>query len=58
MLVAQPIPDADEIPRERRTPTSFRERVIEGVRELLEQLYLESVGDRSRDEYNGLNDSD
>jgi hypothetical protein len=37
---------------------SPRVRVIEGVRELLEQQYLESVGDRSKDEYSGLNDGE
>jgi hypothetical protein len=28
-----------------------RDRVIEGVRKLLEEQYLESVDDRSKDEY-------
>jgi hypothetical protein len=37
---------------------SPRKRVIEGVRELLEQQYLESVGDRSRDGYGRLNDAE
>jgi hypothetical protein len=37
---------------------SPRERIIEGVRELLEQQYLESVSDQSKDDYAGLNDSE
>jgi hypothetical protein len=41
-----------------RTLVSPRERIIEGVRELLEQQYLESVDDRSKDEYRGLNGSE
>jgi hypothetical protein len=51
-------PDADLIPRERRKPMSARMRVIEGVRELLEQQYLQSIGDRSKDEYGRLNDGE
>jgi hypothetical protein len=37
---------------------SPRERIIEGVRELLEQQYLESASDASKDEYRGLNDGE
>jgi hypothetical protein len=35
---------------------SPRDQLVEGVRKLLEQQYLESVDDRSSDEYGGLND--
>jgi hypothetical protein len=52
------IPDADLDARERRKPMSPRKRVIEGVRELLEQQYLESVGDRSKDEHGRFNDGE
>jgi hypothetical protein len=37
---------------------SPRERIIEGVRKLLEEQYLESVGERDRDEYRELNGSE
>ena len=35
---------------------SPRDRIIEGMRELLEEQYLESVSDRSKAEYAGLSD--
>jgi hypothetical protein len=37
---------------------SPRERIIEGVRKLLEKQYLESVGERDKDKYGGLNGSE
>jgi hypothetical protein len=37
---------------------SPRERIIEGVRKLLEEQYLESAGERDKDEYGGLNGSE
>jgi hypothetical protein len=37
---------------------SPRDRIIEGVRELLEKQYLESASDASKDEYRGLNGSE
>jgi hypothetical protein len=37
---------------------SPRDRIIEGVRKLLEQQYLESIGDQSKHEYARLSDSD
>ncbi len=37
---------------------SPRDRIIEGVRKLLEEQYLESVGERDKDEYGGLNGSE
>jgi hypothetical protein len=37
---------------------SSRERIIEGVRKLLEEQYLESVGERDQDKYDGLNGSE
>jgi hypothetical protein len=37
---------------------SPRERIIEGVRKLLEEQYLESVGEPDRDEYRELNGSE
>jgi hypothetical protein len=37
---------------------SPRDRIIEGVRKLLEEQYLESVGERDRDEYGRLNGSE
>jgi hypothetical protein len=37
---------------------SPRERIIEGVRELLEQEHLESVDDRSKDECRGSSGSE
>jgi hypothetical protein len=36
---------------------SPRDRIVEGVRELLEQQYLGSVGDQCRAEYARLSDS-
>jgi hypothetical protein len=35
---------------------SPRDQLVEGVRKLLEEQYFESVDDRSKDEYGGLND--
>ena len=37
---------------------SPRERIIEGVRELLEQQYLESVNDQSKHEYAGQSENE
>jgi hypothetical protein len=37
---------------------SPRDRIISGVRQLLEQQYLESVGDHAKDEYAGLSDDE
>jgi hypothetical protein len=37
---------------------SSRDRIVEGVRKLLEEQYLESVGERDKDEYGGLNGSE
>jgi deoxyribodipyrimidine photolyase-like uncharacterized protein len=36
---------------------SPRDRIVEGVRELLEKQYLEAAGDQSRVEYATLSDS-
>jgi hypothetical protein len=44
--------------RGQSTPMSPRDRIIEGVRKLLEEQYLESVGERDKDEYGGLNGSE
>ena len=33
---------------------SSRDRIVEGVRELLEQQYLQSTSDASKDKYNRL----
>jgi hypothetical protein len=35
-----------------------RDRIIEGIRQLLEQQYLESVNDRSKDEYARLSETE
>jgi hypothetical protein len=37
---------------------SSRDRIVEGVRKLLEEQYFESVGERDTDEYGRLNDSE
>jgi hypothetical protein len=37
---------------------SPRDRIIEGMRKLLEEQYLESVSERDRDDYRELNDSE
>jgi hypothetical protein len=37
---------------------SPRDQIMEGVRKLLEQQYLESVDDRAKDEYGSLNSSE
>ena len=37
---------------------SPRDRIVEGVRKLLEEQYLETVGERDKDEYGGLNGSE
>ena len=37
---------------------SPRDRIVEGVRKLLEEQYLESVGERDQDEYDRLNGSE
>jgi hypothetical protein len=37
---------------------SPRDRIVEGVRKLLEEQYLESVGERHKDEYDRLNGSE
>jgi hypothetical protein len=37
---------------------SPRERIIEGMRKLLEEQYLESVGEPDKDEYGRLNGSE
>jgi hypothetical protein len=37
---------------------SSRDRIVEGVRKLLEEQYLESVGERDKDKYDGLNGSE
>jgi hypothetical protein len=37
---------------------SPRDRIIEGVRKLLEKQYLESVGEREKDEFTGLSESE
>jgi hypothetical protein len=60
LRLLEQLPDAaeTEIPRERRTPMLPRDRIVEGVRELLEQQYFNSAGDRSKDEYGGLNDGE
>jgi hypothetical protein len=37
---------------------SPRDRIVNGMRKLLEQQYLESVGDQGKDEYAGLSDDE
>jgi hypothetical protein len=37
---------------------SPRDQIVEGVRKLLEEQYLESASDASKDEYGGLNGSE
>jgi hypothetical protein len=37
---------------------SPRDRIVRGVRQLLEQQYLESMGDHAKDEYVGLSDDE
>ena len=37
---------------------SPRDRIVNGVRELLEQHYLESVADQAKDDYAGLSDDE
>jgi hypothetical protein len=37
---------------------SPRDRIISGVRQLLEEQYLQSASDQAKDEYTGLNDDD
>jgi hypothetical protein len=37
---------------------SPRDRIVRGVRQLLEQQYLESMSDHAKDEYAGLSDDE
>jgi hypothetical protein len=37
---------------------SPRDRIVRGVRQLLEQQYFESMSDHAKDEYAGLSDDE
>jgi hypothetical protein len=47
-----------KFPQGRSISMSPRDRIVEGVRKLLEEQYLESVGERDKEEYGRLNDSE
>jgi hypothetical protein len=57
LRLGQSINRLQNIPTDGETAMSPRDRIVEGVRELLEKQYLESVGDQCGAEYARLSDS-